>query len=366
MSAADPIAALAEIVLPYVNSDHADSMLFIAQVLGDRPDATSAVATGVDRLGMELTVDGGDALRVEFPEPADDLFAMQMQALALVQAARARSGRAGSTNLEREAAAMASISTFVTSVVAVRQLTPGVRRITFGGGDLARFSPLAPDQFLYLLLPPPGRDQLTVDASFTWTGYEEMPEEERPVGAYYTVRAWRPDAVELDMDFVLHTPSGHACQWAARAKAGDPVALWGPRTSFEPPAGTDWYLLVADDTGVPALSGILDSLPAGTPVRAFAEVAGAEEVQALRADPATELRWFTRDGAEPGTTTALLDAVRALPFPEGNPYVWGGAESKTLTAIRKHLRHEVGLPRESVSLVGYWRRGELTPDELEG
>ena len=38
-----------------------------------------------------------------------------------------------------------------------------------------------------------------------------------------------------------------------------PVALWGPRTGFEPAAETDWYLLVADETGLPAVAAILAS-----------------------------------------------------------------------------------------------------------
>ena len=49
-----------------------------------------------------------------------------------------------------------------------------------------------------------------------------------------------------------------------RARPGDPVALWGPRTAYAPPAGTDWYLLVADETGLPAVAAILESLPEGT------------------------------------------------------------------------------------------------------
>jgi NADPH-dependent ferric siderophore reductase len=143
------------------------------------------------------------------------------------------------------------------------------------------------------------------------------------------------------------------------------VALWGPRTSLTPPPATEWYLLFADDTGLPALAGILGALPDGTRARAFVEVADAAEIQPLPEGPAIDVTWFTRDGAEPGTTTALLDAARAQPWPGGNPYVWGGAESRTLTQIRKFLRNEIGLAREQVSLVGYWRRNPQEPLEDE-
>ena len=44
-----------------------------------------------------------------------------------------------------------------------------------------------------------------------------MPDEEKPLGAYYTLRAWRPEVLELDMLFVLHGDSGPSSAWAARA-----------------------------------------------------------------------------------------------------------------------------------------------------
>ena len=123
-----------------------------------------------------------------------------------------------------------------------------------------------------------------------------MPPEEQPVGAYYTVRAWRPEVAELDMLFVLHG-EGHASGWAARARRGDPVALWGPRTGYHPPADTDWLLLVADETGLPAVAVILEQLPAGMPARVLAEVADEHEHQDLPVRQGVEVTWLHRDGA---------------------------------------------------------------------
>ncbi len=142
-----------------------------------------------------------------------------------------------STDTDRDAAEADQIRTFVTHVSAVEDIHPHLRQITFAGGDLTTFEPLGPDTFCYLLLPAPGRDTLGIDQSFTWEQYSSgCRPEERPVGAYYTVRRWRPDAAELDMLFVLHGDDGHASRWAARAKRGDEVALWGPRTAYHPPA----------------------------------------------------------------------------------------------------------------------------------
>ena len=255
-----------------------------------------------------------------------------------------------------------TIPTFVTEVARVEQVTPRLRRVTFAGGDLAGFTPISPDQFVYVLLPPPGRRELTVDRSFTWTGYFEMPEEDRPVGAYYTVRAWRPDVLEIDCDFVLHGEVGTAGVWSTTAQPGDPVALWGPRTAYEPPDGVRWQLLVADHTGLPATAAILDALPPGARAHAVIEVPDAAEEQPLPTEGDVEVTWLHRGDAEAGLTTHLIEAVRALEVPVDGTYAWGGAESRTITEVRKHLRHERGLRREQVSMVGYWRHASHAPD----
>lgn len=257
---------------------------------------------------------------------------------------------------------LTSLRTFVTSVAAVADVHPHLRRITFAGGDLDTFAPVGPDTFLYVLLPPPGRTELTVDQSFSWEAYFQAPVEERPGGAYYTVRRWDPAAGELEMLFVLHTPAGSASEWAVRARPGDPVALWGPRTAYHPPAGTGRYLLVADETGLPAVAAIIEGLDPGVPVRVLAEVADAASRQELPERDGVEVTWLHRDGAPAGTTTLLADAATALGPTGADTYVWGGGESRAMTAVRKHVRHQWSLPRESVSLVAYWRHAAHAGD----
>jgi NADPH-dependent ferric siderophore reductase len=259
---------------------------------------------------------------------------------------------------------LAALRTHVTQVVRTAQVTPHVRRITFGGGDLETYEPLGPDQFLYLLLPPPGRADLTIDAGFTWESYWTMPDDEKPVGAYYTVRYHRPERAEIDIDVVLHDEAGAASAWAANAQPGDPAALWGPRQAFAPPADTDWYLLVADESGLPATAAILDWLPPGAVVRAFVGVPDASEEQPLAAggDRDVVVTWLHRGDRPAGTTTQLIDAVRSLEMLGGKPYAWGGGESRAVTAVRRYLRDEVGLERAQVSMTGYWRHPAHTED----
>ena len=91
------------------------------------------------------------------------------------------------------------------------------------------------------------------------------------------------------------------------------------------------------------------------PAHVVAEVADAASHQELAERPSVTVTWCHRDGAPAGTTSLLPDAVAALPTPTPSTYVWGGGESRTLARVRRLLRHERGLPRETVALVTYWR-----------
>ena len=97
----------------------------------------------------------------------------------------------------------------------------------------------------------------------------------------YTVRSERLDAVypEIDVDFVMHFDAdgngGPAANWAQNARPGDALTIIGPNNraahcvTAETYAGIEWrpglaqrVLLAGDETAVPAISAILESLPA--------------------------------------------------------------------------------------------------------
>lgn len=362
----EQLAANAEQMLAQMSMAYEDSLLFVARILGGVDAPVTARAVAVDALGLELEVDGVGRIRLPFAQPAQQLVDISRLTMALVAQARAQSGEPGETSAERQMRQLSTVRTFITSVVAVDDVHPHLRKITFGGGDLTTFAPLGADTFLYVLLPPPGRSELTIDAGFTWEAWGQMADDVRPVGAYYTLREWRPDVCELDMLFVLHDPAGPASAWAARAQPGDPVALWGPREAFTPPADATRFVLVADETGLPAVAAILDSLDASARIDVVAECEVPEEHQPLPAHPGATVHWVHRHGRPAGTAPELvLDAVRDLDLDPVGGYVWGGGEGRAMTAVRKLVRRELGWPRERVSLVAYWRHADspAVPDE---
>lgn len=239
-------------------------------------------------------------------------------------------------------------------VVRTGRVTPSVHRVTLGGCGLARFPVAGADAFAYLLLPPAGRHDLTIGLDFDWGQVRSMPKDARPRGAYYSVRDHRPEVLEIDLEIVAHD-GGAASGWAAAAGPGDEAALWGPRVLFAPPAESGWTLLVADDTGVPAMLSILEHLPADHPVIAIAEVSGAAEVREVDTGPSVDLRWLCRDEGE-----RAADVVGRLRPPAGPGYAWGGGEHAWVGALEDLVAEVHGIDSEHRSLTSYWRRDRPT------
>ena len=67
------------------------------------------------------------------------------------------------------------------------------------------------------------------------------------------------------------------------------------------------------------------------------------------------VHWLHRDGAAPGTTTLLDDAVRAWAWPQGRVQAFVHGESALLKTLRPYLMERVA--RADISVSAYWRRG---------
>ncbi len=243
------------------------------------------------------------------------------------------------------------LCTGIAQVLRVRRLTPHMARITLGGPDLDGFFVEEPGEIVTLLWPAP--DQRLVLPQPGWRFPPGVADAQH--ARNYTVRRWHAESGELDVDFVLHDDAGRASHWAAAARPGDRVGFAGPRPHWSALPGAAWTLLVADETGLPALAAIVERLPVGQPALALVEVADDGERQELESAAELTVRWLTRDGAGPGTTTLLADAVRAAELPDGPGQAWGAGEARTMRQVRDHLRGERGLASDAVAVLGYWK-----------
>ena len=166
------MAATQPELLDQINDDFEDSVAFVARVLGRRPATVAARITSIDRRGVDVvTVDaaGEQPGAIDFAAPIDNVVELQTAMFELITRARAGPARRALTSAEREVAELATVRTFVAEVVAVERCAPALASCRGAVATISRrFSPTGPDTFVYVLLPPPGRAELTIDQSFTW------------------------------------------------------------------------------------------------------------------------------------------------------------------------------------------------------
>ncbi|MFC4907163.1 siderophore-interacting protein [Actinomadura gamaensis] len=239
-------------------------------------------------------------------------------------------------------------------VLRTERLTPHMVRVVLGGDGLAAFDAGEhTDHYVKLLFGRPG---VEYPEPFDIERIRaEMPREQWPTTRTYTVRSWDPASRELAIDFVVHGDEGLAGPWAEAAKPGDEIFFMGPGGKYSPGREADWHLFAGDESALPAIAASLERVPAGAPAFVFVEVADAAEEQELSSPGDAKIVWLHRGDRPVGA--ALVEAVRALDFPEGRVQAFVHGEAGFVKDLRRYLRVERTLPMDLISISGYWRVG---------
>jgi NADPH-dependent ferric siderophore reductase len=232
----------------------------------------------------------------------------------------------------------------------VERISAGLIRIVFGGDGLEDFAAGEfTDHYVKLHFPPPGAgyappfDPAHIRAT--------APREHWPLTRTYTVRVWDPEQRRLTIDFVVHGDSGVAGPWAVAAQPGDVVQFAGPGGAYRPDPEVGLHLFVGDESALPAIGASLAEVPSHRRALVVLQVPGPEHRLELSSPADVELQWLGGDDE-----LAVLRAVEALTLPEDDVQGFVHGEAAMVRAVRRHLLAERRLPRERLSVSGYWKR----------
>lgn len=237
-------------------------------------------------------------------------------------------------------------------VVAAQRITPKMMRVVLSTPDFEGFKSLAYDDHVKLFFPPDnGELVMPVDGP----NGPEMPEGiPRPEGRDYTPRYFNAEKNQLAIDFVIHG-DGIATRWAETAKPGKQIGVGGPRGSFVVSGDADFWLLVGDETALPAIGRRIEELPDSAKIIAFIETIDEAERQTIDARSNLTLNWVTRRAGEPGM--ALAESVEKALLPVGLGYAFVAGEAAMSKRLRTHLVEARKFAPDHVKAAGYWAKG---------
>jgi len=243
------------------------------------------------------------------------------------------------------------------TVKTAHYLSPNLIRVTFSGDALEGFPSGHHGANCKLVLPRDGESRNEFEAYFAPDGPEEKI---HPVRTY-TVRAYRADSQELDIDFVAHGESGPATRWAQAAGPGSFLGFFGPSQPKITEFHADWFLLAADLSAMPVVEATLEALPADAEGLCIFEVPSQEDIRDIAAPDGIDFRWLIQPDLH-RPSSAQVELIRTLDWPSGTVQTCIAGESSVVRALRDHLHNERQVPKADTYISGYWKIG-LVEDE---
>lgn len=215
------------------------------------------------------------------------------------------------------------------TVAETRRLTPHMIRLTLRG-DLDGFTSDGFDDHIKLFVPD--GDSIAMRD--------------------YTPRRFGPDGLIVD---VVDHPGGPAADWARAAREGDEVGIGGPRGSKVIEGPIAHWLLVGDESALPAIGRKIEELPAGRRVTALVAVPTAQDEQVFRTHADLTMHWVHRSPSASHEVAPMMTALDGIALPEAT-FAWIAAEAGVARALRDRLLDR-GLPRTWTAAAGYWLHG---------
>ena len=293
--------------------------------------------------------------------------------------------------------AVSVLQIFKVKVSAKQFLSQSFVRLTFSSERVKEMALYGPDQWIKLLFDNLSGERFSVPERIDGYRYFlSLNKADRPRLRSYTLRDFRPQQGEFDVDFVRHSGSNCASLWALQAAVDDHIYIRAhcagsnrARAGFvwSPPKQVQQLLLVADETALPAALSIIDSLSKQTEkplVNAYFSVPSASDCLLSPTWPQLHIHWLVRGrSATADVNGQILTALNNLALPQSalkqtavqsldtadklwqlassdtgdSFYAWVGGERTMVEGLRRLLLTTKRIDKKLISFMAYWRKG---------
>ncbi|MDZ7922745.1 MAG: siderophore-interacting protein [Marinagarivorans sp.] len=242
------------------------------------------------------------------------------------------------------------------NVVEIIDVSPSLRRIRLSGDNLLGFPADKNGSHIKVFIPRAGQNA----PQLPWLENNTIlwpPADQKPITRTYSVRHYCPVQNILDVEFVLHGAHSPASGWAQAAKLGDQIGIAGPGGPDPLLAPADWHFCMGDLTALPAISALLENMPANAQGHVLIHIENASEKFSLAAPQGVAVQWLVTPISH--AKAKLLAAFTALNIPaKGSRSAFVAGENGCVVALREALRARLGLTKASLYAVPYWRHGQ--------
>ena len=218
-------------------------------------------------------------------------------------------------------------------------------RLYLEGPELKGFRSESPDDHIKIFLPDASGD-LSVKRD-------------------YTPRRYDADRNELLLEFVAH-PGGPAAEWAMAAEVGDALEFGGPRGSQKIHNPEGRWLLIGDESAIPAIARRIEESAAGEAVAAVLLVQSSADAEAIYSWAESvsgaalsidlSIHCIQRPMSQANDATDILSYLKESNI-EAGTFAWLAGESSMVKSVRRYLMGDLNWPKNYIKASGYWKQG---------
>lgn len=238
-------------------------------------------------------------------------------------------------------------------VKSFKDITSGIRRITFTGDKLHLYPKNCEAQHLKLFLAQSHQIK-PVLPTFSANGPVWPADNERPIVRTYTVRSIRPEQQEIDIEFALHDHSAPAIDFAKAAKPGIWLGISGPSEIKIQVLSAQHIFMAGDQTSLPAIAALVEKMHADTQGKIIVRIDKSEHKQCISLPKNIEIIWVVGDIIK---TNELIETFKLWSLPVNNVAFWLGGEEQIVKVLRHYLRQEKNYSSAQIYAIPYWRYG---------
>jgi len=189
----------------------------------------------------------------------------------------------------------------------------------------------------------------------------------RPLMRTYTPRSFDTHGQVLAVDFVLHG-TGPAATWAAGATPGQRLLVMGPGPGYQLDKSATRWLLIGDESALPAIETILEQIRTDAKVDVLVEIVNVEEKRMLGPIEIADIQWTLRGNDASRAGESLLTALQQQQRrPSTGVRVYLACEASAMRRIKQWLIANWQIEPANIVGRGYWKLDSINhPDQDYG